>query len=85
MKVSTISLSLPKGLLGKVDREAGKEDRGRSELMRVALRAYLNRKAKWGKIFVHGDKLAKKRKLKPTNLEAAITEIRNYFPLGRED
>jgi len=43
--MATINLSLPKGLLEKADREAEKEDRSRSELMRVALLAYLDRKA----------------------------------------
>ena len=76
MKVSTINLSLPQGLLEKVDREAEKEDRSRSELMRVALTAYLDRRAVWEKIFTYGDRLAKKKKLKPSDVEAAIAEVR---------
>ena len=74
--MATINLSLPKGLLEKADREAEKEDRSRSELMRVALLAYLDRKAVWEKIFAYGDKLAKRKNLKPSDVEAAVAEAR---------
>lgn len=74
--MATINLSLPKNLLEKADREAQKEDRSRSELMRVALLAYLDRKSVWEKVFAYGDKLAKRKNLKPSDVEAVIAEVR---------
>jgi metal-responsive CopG/Arc/MetJ family transcriptional regulator len=74
--MATINLSLPKGLLEKADREALKEARSRSELMRVALLAYLDRRAVWDKIFAYGNKLTKRRNLKSSDVQAAIAEVR---------
>jgi metal-responsive CopG/Arc/MetJ family transcriptional regulator len=76
MRISTINLSLPKGLLEKIDREAEKEDRSRSELIRAALTAYLKRRAVWGKMFDYGNHLAKNKKLKPSDVEKTIAEVR---------
>jgi metal-responsive CopG/Arc/MetJ family transcriptional regulator len=76
MRTAIINLSLPKSLLGKVDREALKEDRSRSELMRVAVQSYLDRRTAWDKIFAYGNGLAKRKKLKPSSVAAAIAEVR---------
>jgi metal-responsive CopG/Arc/MetJ family transcriptional regulator len=76
MRTAIINLSLPKSLLGKVDKEALKEDRSRSELMRVAVQSYLDRRTAWDKIFAYGDQQTKKRKLKPSSVEAAIVVVR---------
>jgi metal-responsive CopG/Arc/MetJ family transcriptional regulator len=76
MRTAIINLSLPKSLLGKVDREAHKEDRSRSELLRVAVQSYLDRRTAWDKIFAYGDQQTKKKKLKPSSVEAAIAEVR---------
>lgn len=76
MRTATINLSLPKSLLGKVDKEALKEDRSRSELMRVAVQAYLDRRTAWDKIFAYGSGLAARKKFKPSSVEAAIAEVR---------
>jgi predicted transcriptional regulator len=76
MRTAIINLSLPSGLLEKVDREAEKEDRSRSELMRVAVQSYLDRRQTWENIFAYGDKQAKKKKLKVSVVEAAIDEVR---------
>jgi metal-responsive CopG/Arc/MetJ family transcriptional regulator len=76
MRTAIINLSLPSSLLDKVDKEAEKEDRSRSELMRAAVQAYLDRRSVWEKIFSYGDQQAKKKKLKPSNVEKAIAEVR---------
>ncbi len=76
MRTAIINLSLPKSLLGKVDKEALKEDRSRSELLRVAVQSYLDRRSAWDKIFGYGSGLAKRKKLKPSSVEAAIAEVR---------
>ncbi len=76
MLAATIKLSLPTGLLHKVDREAKKEDRSRSELIRVAVQAYLDKVQIREKILLYGDQQAKKKKLKPSDVDAAIAEVR---------
>jgi CopG family transcriptional regulator / antitoxin EndoAI len=76
MKGATINLSLPKGLLKKADLEAQREERSRSELMRIALQSYLERKTVWEKIFNYGTRLSKKKKLKPSDIDTAVAEVR---------
>lgn len=76
MKGTTINLSLPKGLLRRADREAQREERSRSEIMRVALQAYLERKEAWDRIFDYGKDLARKKGLKSSDVQAAIAEVR---------
>jgi len=44
--------------------------------MRVAVQSYLDRRTAWDKIFAYGDQQTKKRKLKPSSVEAAIVVVR---------
>ncbi len=76
MKTSTINLSIPRDLLEKADREAKKESRSRSELMREALRAYIGRQDRWERITTYADAQVKKLGLVPGDVEIAIQEYR---------
>ncbi len=76
MKTSTINLSIPRDLLEKADREAKKESRSRSELMREALRAYIERQARWERITTYSDAQVEKMGLAPGDVEAIIQEDR---------
>jgi Arc/MetJ-type ribon-helix-helix transcriptional regulator len=76
MKPPSINLSLPRKLLNRADREAERESRSRSELMREALRAHLDRKARWESIFSFFDGQTRKLRLKPQDVENAIGEVR---------
>jgi len=76
MKGVTINLSLPQRLLKKVEREADREERSRSELIRVALQSYLERKEAWDKLRDYGRRQAKKKGLKPSDVEKVIAEVR---------
>jgi len=76
VKTSTINLSIPRDLLERADREAKRESRSRSEIMRDALRVYLDRRARWADIFAYGDAQVKKLGLKPEDVEEAIREVR---------
>ncbi len=51
MQTQTLNISLPKELVEKVDDVAKKEYRNRSELIREALRVYLQDKSEWEDIF----------------------------------
>ncbi len=56
MSTQTFNIVLPSDLIEKVDFVAKKEYRNRSELIREALRVYLEDKAEWEEIFAYGKK-----------------------------
>jgi CopG family transcriptional regulator / antitoxin EndoAI len=74
--VATINLSIPKQMLSEVDAEAKRECRSRSELVREALKIYLERRECWDDIFEFGQKLARRKGLAPKDVEVAIRETR---------
>lgn len=64
MQTQTLNIALPKDLVKKVDERAEKEYRNRSELIREALRIYLQDMQEWEEIFEYGKKLGKKMGIK---------------------
>lgn len=76
MKTSTINLSIPRDLLEQADREAKRESRSRSEIMRDALRDYLAHRKNWDRIFEYTERHFRERGLKPEDIEEAIREAR---------
>lgn len=60
MNTQTVNIALPEDLLKRADHLAKKEYRNRSELIREALRVYMEKKETWDNIFVIGEKAAKK-------------------------
>lgn len=64
MNTKTVNIALPKELLKKIDEQAKREYRNRSELIRESLRMYLNNIQDWEEIFAHGEKQAKKLGIK---------------------
>jgi predicted transcriptional regulator len=76
MAISTVNISFKEDLLEEIDRVARRESRSRSELIREAARSYIDRKKRWERIFVFGNKQAKKLGLKEGDVEAAIREQR---------
>jgi CopG family transcriptional regulator / antitoxin EndoAI len=75
--MATINLSIPKQMLTEMDAEAKKESRSRSELMREALKVYLERRERWDKIFEFSGKWARRKGLTPRDVEKAIREVRS--------
>jgi metal-responsive CopG/Arc/MetJ family transcriptional regulator len=76
MAISTVNISFKEDLLAEIDSIARRESRSRSELIREAARAYIDRKKRWERIFAFGTKQAKKLGLKAEDVEAAIREQR---------
>ena len=76
MAISTVNISFKEDLLAEIDSIARRESRSRSELIREAARAYIDRKKRWERIFTFGTKQAKKLGLKAGDVEAAIREQR---------
>ena len=72
----TVNISFPNPLLKAMDRLAKNESRSRSDLLREAVRQYIERKRRWDEIFSFGDQHAKRLGLKPLNVEKRIAEYR---------
>jgi len=64
MQSQTLNISLPKDLIKRVDELAKKEYKNRSELIREALRGYVEDKNEWEEIFEEGKKMGKKMGIK---------------------
>jgi len=68
---------LPQSLITKVDRAAKRHDANRSELIRDALRTYLETQQKWEDIFSYGQQQAAERGVTERDvLKAVSTERR---------
>jgi len=64
MQTQSFNISLPQALVKRADALAKLEYRNRSELIREALRVYLEEKSAWEEIFAFGRKQAKKLGIK---------------------
>ena len=71
----TVNISFQDTLLRDIDRVARTETRTRSEFLREAARAYIQRKERWAGIFAIGRKVARERNVTP---EDVSREIRAY-------
>jgi len=80
MAVQTLNIALPTALIKRVDQVAKKEYRNRSELIREALRVYLERKTTWDKIFATGDKYGKRLGIKS---EEDVNRIVQEYRYGK--
>lgn len=76
MMTQTLNIALPVDLVKKADLVAKKEYRNRSELIREALRIYLEDKAKWQEIVAYGKKQAKKMGIKSE--QDVVRIVRGY-------
>lgn len=76
MDQRTVTISMPPTLADEVDRIARAEGRTRSELVREALRQYMERTGRWEQIFAHGEALAKERGLREEDVLAAVKRRR---------
>lgn len=57
MAVATVNIAFDKNLLKTMDGVARKEHRSRSELVREAVRAYIEQKERWHQLFVAYDSI----------------------------
>ena len=63
MSPKAVNISFDSRILSEIDRVAREESRSRSELIREAARAYLDRRQRWGDIFRYGEKTVQSRGL----------------------
>lgn len=81
MQTQTFNIVLPKELVKKADEAAKREYRNRSELIREALRKYLEEREKWNQIFKVGEKAMKKMGI---TSEKQVDNIVYEFRHGRK-
>lgn len=81
MQTQTFNIALPKELVKRVDEQAKKEYRNRSELIREALRIYIEKRTAWDKIFKTGKKVTKKMGIAS---EAEVNRIVYEFRHGKK-
>ncbi|PJZ64891.1 ribbon-helix-helix protein, CopG family [Leptospira wolffii] len=72
----TVNISFEKALLKEIDKIAKKEHRSRSELIREAARAYIEKKSKWERIFEIGSSLSKGLSLTENSVVNEIKALR---------
>ena len=75
MPVSTVNISFQRDFLVQIDQIANAEARTRSELIREAVRAYIDRKKEWERIFIIGNEIGSKLKISE---EDVMNEIKEY-------
>lgn len=78
-----INFSIPKILLQKVDQEAKTEARSRSELLREAIRAYLNSEDARRRSFEVMRASAKRINMSEEEAIRSIDEIRDTLPMNQ--
>ncbi len=76
MGTVTVNISFQDTLLNEIDRVAKKESRSRSEFLREAARAYIQRKERWAGIFAMGREVAEAKGLKPKDVSREISTYR---------
>jgi metal-responsive CopG/Arc/MetJ family transcriptional regulator len=64
MTYQTFNISLPKDLVSAMDAQARQEYRNRSDLIREAVRVYLNDMSAWSSLFAYGKKQAKAKDIR---------------------
>lgn len=72
----TFNISFPQELVKEVDRVAKRESMSRSEMIRMATRAYLDWTLQWKAIQNEGRARAKRLGIKPSDVERLVHEVR---------
>lgn len=81
MKSRTLNIALPVSLLAKADKVAKSEYRNRSELIREALRKYLQDAEEWEQLLAESRRYARRQGIKS---EAQVNRLVREFRHGRK-
>ena len=76
MSVSTVNISFQNDLLAQIDRIANNEDRTRSELIRDAVRMYIERKKEWENVYKTGKEIGATLEISEDDVMSEIKEYR---------
>ena len=69
---TTVSISFQENLLSDIDALAKRERRSRSDLVREAVRMYIEHRKHWNKVFSLGQATARRRSLTEEDVVAEI-------------
>jgi CopG family transcriptional regulator/antitoxin EndoAI len=72
----TANISFQEGLLRQIDEMAREQSMSRSELIREAVRIYIERKNRGKDIFVYGEKQVRRLRLTESDVESEIGPYR---------
>lgn len=76
MKTTTVNIAFQSNLLKEIDQVAQEESRSRSEFLREAARAYIQRKQRWENVFAMGQRIATSKKLTEDDITKEIQAYR---------
>ncbi len=76
MSTVTVNVSFPKQLLRMMDAVAKREARSRSELLRAAVRAYVERRQRWDHLLTFWRGEARRTGMKPEDIDTLIAKSR---------
>ena len=76
MSTTTVNIAFQENLLYEIDRVAHAESRSRSEFLREAARAYIQRKQRWADVFALGQTIAQTKGLTQKDIEKEIKAYR---------
>jgi len=76
MSTTTVNIAFQGSLLNEIDRVARAESRSRSEFLREAARAYIQRKRRWADVFAMGQAIAQTQGLVLEDVSKEITAYR---------
>ena len=76
MSTTTVNIAFQRTLLRQIDKAARAESRSRSELLREAARAYIQRKERWKDVFAMGSGIASAKALSPDDVSKEIKAYR---------
>lgn len=76
MSTTTVNIAFQESLLQDIDRAAQAEARSRSEFLREAARAYIQRKERWAEVFALGRKIAARKALTAEDVSREIGAYR---------
>lgn len=83
MNTATVNISFQESLLADIDKIARVESRSRSELLREAVRLYIDRKRRWDRIFAYGKAVVTRENLTETDVASEIQAYRQQKARNR--
>ncbi|MDA3925463.1 MAG: ribbon-helix-helix domain-containing protein [Kiritimatiellae bacterium] len=76
MSTITVNIAFKRDLLAQIDKVAKEESRSRSEFLREAARAYIQKKERWDDIFALGSQVVERGELSLDNVAEEIASYR---------
>jgi CopG family transcriptional regulator / antitoxin EndoAI len=83
MSTATVNIAFDKRLLKNIDQAARQEHRSRSELVREAVRAYIDQKERWQNLFAAYDTAMKGRSMTEAEIAGEVRSHRKEKSNGK--